>query len=72
MIRNNLLLRLTKQIFIALLSLSESSTTKCVPLNNGPFIARPTLVDLNLAEFNYCPGIISLDECSGSRNAVDA
>ena len=35
-------------------------------------MARPTLIDLNPNEFNYCPGMISLYECSGSRNAVDA
>lgn len=40
--------------------------------NNKPFMGRPTLIDLNLAEFNYCPDRISLDECSGTHNAADA
>ena len=35
-------------------------------------MARATLIDLNPVEFNYFPSVISLDECSGSRNAVEA
>ena len=31
----------------------------------------PTLIDLNPAELNYYPFMISLDKCSGSFNAVD-
>ena len=55
--------RLIKQIFIALLSFSESLTTKCVSLNNEPCMIRPTLIDLNPVELNYYPFMISLDKC---------
>ena len=40
-------------------------------LNNKPCITIPTLIDLNPAELNYYPFMISLDKCSGSCNAVD-
>ena len=32
---------------------------------------RPTLLDLNLAELNYYPFMISLDKCNGSFNVAD-
>ena len=32
---------------------------------------RPTLIDLNPAELNYYPLMISLDKCSGSCNFDD-
>ena len=35
-------------IFIVLLSFSKSLATKYVPLNNEPYIVRPTVIDLNL------------------------
>ena len=65
------MLWLIKQVFIALLSFSGSLATKCMPLNNEPFIARPTLIDLNPVEINYYSIVISLDKCNGSCNVVD-
>ena len=41
---------LFKQVFIVLMSFSESlagNRTKCLFLNSGPCIIRPTLIDLN-------------------------
>ena len=32
---------------------------------------RPTLIDLNLFDVKYYSFMISLDQCSGSCNAVD-
>ena len=60
-----------KQMFIVLLSFSNSLATKCVPLNNEPCMIRPFLVDLNLVELKYYPLMINLDKCSGSCNSVD-
>ena len=65
------MLCLINQVFVALLSFSKSSTTKCVSLNNEPCMIRPTLFCLNLLELNYCPLMISLDECNESCNTVD-
>ena len=42
-----IMFRLIKQVLIALLSFDGSLATKCVPLNNETFMARPTL-DSNL------------------------
>ena len=58
-----MMLRLIKQVFIALLSFSGSLTTKSVSLNNEPCMIRPTLIDLNPVELNYYPFMISLDKC---------
>ena len=60
-----------KQVFIVLLSFSNSLATKCVPLNNEPCMIRPFLVDLNLVELKYYPTMINLDKCSGSCNSAD-
>ena len=62
---------LIKEVFIALLSFSESLATKFVSLNNEPCMIRPTLIDVNPFELSYYPFVISLDKCNGSRNAVD-
>ena len=40
-------------------------------LNNEPYMDRPTLIDLNLFDVKYYSFMISLDQCSGSCNAVD-
>ena len=40
------------QLFIALFRFSRSSATKCVPLNNEPYMTRPTLIAVNLVEPN--------------------
>ena len=62
--------RLTKPVFIGLLSFRGSLPTRCEKLNNEPCMIRPTLIDLNPVEFNYYPLMISLDKCSGSCNSV--
>ena len=49
-----------KQVFIVLLSFSESLSTKCVSLSDEPCMVRPTL--------KYYPFIISLDKCNGICN----
>ena len=38
---------LIKQVFIVLLSFTESFATKCLFLNDEPCTIRPTLIDLN-------------------------
>ena len=50
-----------KQVFIVLLSFSSSLATKCVSLNDPPFMDRPTLIDFNLTELKFYPSMISLD-----------
>ena len=65
-------------MFIILLGFSEplarvakvAGQTKCVSLNDEPFIITPTLIDLNLAELKYHPFAISLDKCNESRNVL--
>ena len=62
---------LIKQVFIVLLSFSESlarDRTKCLFLNDEPCMVRPTLTDLNPAELKYYHFIISLDKCARSCN----
>ena len=51
---------LIKQVFLVLLSFSESLTTKCVSLNDELCMIRPKL--------KYYPFLISLDKCNGSCN----
>ena len=58
-------------MLIALLSFSGSLATKYVSLNNEPYMMRPTLIDLKLAELNYYPFTITLDKYNGSCNVVD-
>ena len=62
---------LNKQVFIALLSFSESLATKCVSLNNQLCLIRPTIIDLNFVELDYCPFMSRLHKCNGICNAVD-
>ena len=38
---------------------------------NHAWLGRPTLMDLNPIELNYCPLIISKDKCNGSCNVAD-
>ena len=61
---------LIKQVFITLLSFSGSLAIKCVSLNNEPCMIRPILIDLNPAELNYYPFMISLDKCIESCNVA--
>ena len=65
------MLWLIEQVFIALLTFSESLATKCVSLSNEPCMVRPTRTDLNLAELNYYQFMISQDKCNESCNVVD-
>ena len=65
------MLRLIKQVFIALLSFSRPLVTKCVSLNNGSCMIRPTLIDLNPIDLKYYPCMISSDKFNGSCNSVD-
>ena len=57
---------LVEQVFIVLLSFSESLATKCLFLNDEPCMVRPTLIDLNSVKLKYYPLTISLDKCTGS------
>ena len=63
-----------KQTFIVLvlvlLVFGGSTATKCVSVNNQPFIVRPMLTDLNTDELHRSPFIISLDRCNGSFSTV--
>ena len=64
---------LIKQVFIVLLSFSESLArcrTKCLSLNNQPCIDRPTVINLNPVDLKYYPFVISLDKCRGSGNVL--
>ena len=57
---------LIKQVFIVLLSFSESLATKCLFLNDESCMVRPTLIDLNPVELKYYAFMISLDKCCRS------
>ena len=57
-------------MFIALLSFSISSATKCLFSNDEPCMIRSALYDLNPVELKYYPFIISLDKCTGSCNVL--
>ena len=57
---------LIKQLFIVLLSFSESlarDRTKYLFLNDEPCIVRPSLIDMNPVELKY-PCMISLNKCT--------
>ena len=59
-----------KQVFIVLLSFTESLAIKCVSLNNEPCMVRHTLINLNPIELKYYQFMISLDKCNGSCNVL--
>ena len=61
---------LIKQVFMTLLSFSESLATKCVVLNDKPCMVRPTPIDSNPVEIKYYLFMISLDKCTGSCNVL--
>ena len=64
---------LIEQVFIVLLSFSSSlahDRTKCLPLNDEPYMVRLTLINLNPAEFKYYPFMISLNKCNRSCNVL--
>ena len=51
-----------------------SSLTTCISLNNKPWVARPTPIDLNFNEYNqrlhYYPFVAKLDRSNGSCNTL--
>ena len=51
-----------KQVFVVLLSFSESLETKYVSLNKEANMIRPLLIDLNPIKLNYYPFMIRLDK----------
>ena len=57
-------------LFIVLLSFGSSLATKCLFLNDEPYMVRPTLIDLNPVGFKYCPFMISLNKCAGTCNVL--
>ena len=65
-------------LFIVLLSFSKSlarvakvsDQTKCLFLNDEPFMVRPTLIDINPDELKYYPFMISLNKCTGRCNVL--
>ena len=59
-----------KQVFIVLVTFSGSLAAKSMFLNGEPYLARPTVIDLNPNELHYYPFMISLDRFSGSCNTV--
>ena len=63
---------LIKQIFIVLLSFSESlahDQRKCLFLNE-PCIVRPAVINTNPVELRHYPLMISLNKCAGSCNVL--
>ena len=65
------MLSFIKQVFIALLSFSESlarDRTKCLFLNGEQRMIRLTLIHLNPGKLKYYLFMISLDKCNGSFN----
>ena len=64
-----------KQTFIVLvlmmLGFGGSLTTKCVSMNNQPWMVRPVLIDSIPDELHYYSFIISLDGCDDSCNAIE-
>ena len=64
-----------KQVFIVLLSFSESlacvdKVYKWLSLNDNPYMIRPTLIDFNSAELKCYPFIVTLDIFNGCCNAL--
>ena len=57
-------------MFMTLLNFEESSATKCVSLNNKPFIARRNFNDLTPIELNYSQFMIIPGRCNGSCNIL--
>ena len=47
-----------------------SDQTKCIYLNDEPYMVRSTFIDLNPVDPKYYPFMISLDKCSGSCNVL--
>lgn len=65
------MIKFVKQIFIALLSFSESLATKFLSLNDYSTLVKPTLFDLNPNDVHYCRFMVGLDWCNGTCNVLD-
>ena len=73
------MIKFVKQIFIALLSFSESlaciakfhELAKRISQNNEPCLARQPLVNLNSNKFHYYPFMVSLERCNEKFNSLD-
>ena len=67
-----------KQLFILLLSFISalarvamiSDRTKCLFLNDDPYMVRLTLIDMNPVVLKYYPFMISINKCTGSFNVL--
>ena len=57
---------LIKQLFISLLSISKSFSTKCMFLNDNPCMVRPTLINLNPVELRHHPFMIIFNKYTNS------
>ena len=67
------MLSIITKVFILLFRLSSSlarNRTQSLYLNDEPCMIRPTLIDLNPVELKYYSFMISLDNFSGSCNAL--
>ena len=53
------------------LAFNSKGPTKCVPINNQQFEARPTLVDIFSNKTIFYPFIVSVNKCGGNCNAID-
>ena len=58
--------------FILLLSslARVADVTKCLILNDKPFMVRPTLIDMNPVELAYYPFMVSLNNLTGNYNVL--
>ena len=61
---------LIKQVFIVLLSFSESLATEYLSLDDEPYMVRPTLIELISVKIKYYPFMVSLDKCKGSCDVL--
>ena len=60
-------------LFIVLLIFRRSlarKPTKCLFLNDEPYMFRSTLIDMNPVELKYYLLMISLNKCTGSCNVL--
>ena len=64
------MLRLIKQVFIALLSFSVSLATEDVYVIDEPYMTGSTLIDLSPVEINYYLFMIGLDKYNVGCNTV--
>ena len=64
------MLSFIKQVFLLLLSFSESLATKYLSLIDEPCVVRLTLIDLSPVELKYYLFIFSLGKCNGIRNVL--